>query len=120
MCCCAMELSRRQWLVTGLLASASMLVTSLTDSAGDSADAQAVLRNTITVDIHSHAAGQILRGSPDASLAEGMKKGLRDLPGPCARRAGSGAETVGRACGRTRAGGWGVVSLSSGTPGLGG
>jgi hypothetical protein len=75
MCCCGLEVSRRQWLYSSLAASAAALLTPFTGRAEDDPTVQAVLRKTISLDAHSHAAGIIFNSPADSSLANGMKKG---------------------------------------------
>src|SRR5262245_26758621 len=104
MCDCGVELSRRHWLFSTLVASVAAMVTPNTAAqAEDSPAVQEVLRKAITVDVHSHAAGLILRGEPDSSLAEGMKRGgmaavcLAHVPdGPLLARKPTGGLTMGR------------------------
>jgi membrane dipeptidase len=74
-CCCGLEMSRRQWLYTSLMASAATLLTPFSGRAQDDPAVQAVLRDTISVDVHSHAAGIIFTSSADSTLADGMKNG---------------------------------------------
>jgi membrane dipeptidase len=75
MCCCGLEVSRRQWLYSSLAASAAALLAPFTGRAEDDPTVQAVLRKTISLDAHSHAAGIIFNSPADSSLANGMKKG---------------------------------------------
>jgi len=103
MCDCGVGLSRRHWLSSILAASAAAMVTPITGRAEDSPAVQEVLRKAITVDVHSHAAGLILRGEPDSSLAEAMKRGgmtavcLAHVPdGPLLARKPTGGLTMGR------------------------
>jgi membrane dipeptidase len=98
MCCCGLEVSRRQWLYASLAASAAALLTPFTGRAQDDPAVQAVLRKTISLDAHSHAAGIIFNSPADSSLAGGMKKGgmsavcLASVPdGPVLGRGPSGA-----------------------------
>jgi len=64
MCCCGFEVSRRQWLYASLAASAAALLTPFTGRAQDDPAVQAVLRKTISLDAHSHAAGIIFNIRP--------------------------------------------------------
>ena len=98
MCCCGLEMSRRQWLYTSLMASAAALLTPVTGRAQDNPAVQALLRDTISIDLHSHAAGIIFNSPADSTLADGMKKGgmsavcLASVPdGPVLGRLPSGS-----------------------------
>src|SRR5262249_61501341 len=75
MCCCGLEVSRRQWLYSSLAASAAALLTPFTGRAQDDATVQAVLRKTISLDARSHAAGIIFNSPAGSSLAHGVEKG---------------------------------------------
>src|SRR5262245_22416454 len=74
MCCCEFEVSRRQLLWAGLIASATTFLTPFKGRAQEDPAVKAILRNTISVDVHSHAAG-LINSQPDSTLADGMKKG---------------------------------------------
>jgi len=98
MCCCGLEMSRRRWLYTSLMASAATLLTPFKGCAQDNPAVQAVLRSTISMDVHSHAAGIIFDRPADSTLADGMKKGgmsavcLASVPdGPVLGRLPSGS-----------------------------
>ncbi len=52
MCCCGLEVSRRQWLCASLAASAAALLTPFTGRAQDDPAVQAVLSKTISFDAH--------------------------------------------------------------------
>jgi membrane dipeptidase len=80
------------------MASAATLLTPFTGRAQDDPAVQAVLRDTISVDVHSHAAGLIFSSPADSTLADGMKKGgmsavcLASVPdGPVLGRLPSGS-----------------------------
>ena len=75
MCCCGLEVSRRQWLWASLIASAATLLTPFKGRAQDDPAVKAILRKTISVDVHSHAAGIIFNRPADSTLADGMRKG---------------------------------------------
>jgi membrane dipeptidase len=75
MCDCAFQVSRRRWLLSTLVASATTMLAPITGRAEDSPAVREILRSALTVDVHSHAAGMILNNPADASLAEGMKRG---------------------------------------------
>jgi membrane dipeptidase len=92
------DLSRRQWLRGSLIASAATLLTPFTARAQDDPAVKAILKNTVSVDLHSHAAGRIFDSPPDSTLADGMKKGglsvvcLASVPdGPVLGRLASGS-----------------------------
>ncbi len=98
MYCCGLEMSRRRWLYTSLMASAATLLMPFKGRAQDNPAVQAVLRNTISMDVHSHAAGIIFNSPADSTLADGMKKGgmsavcLASVPdGPVLGRLPSGS-----------------------------
>src|SRR5215470_3348045 len=86
--CCAPIITRRRWLWGTLLSSAGALVAGCVGRSGDgsataaaeapSTAAQAVLRDYISVDVHSHggATGITARGAaPSGDLARGMRAG---------------------------------------------
>jgi membrane dipeptidase len=107
--CCGRMVSRRNWLWSTLLTSAASLVAGCAAQRGDggaaaasdpSAAARAVLRDYISVDVHSHAGptGVISRGTPNDDLARGMRAGgmatvcLADVPdGPLLGRRPNGS-----------------------------
>src|SRR6266576_1826936 len=108
--CCGLMVWRRNWLWSTLVTSAASLVASLAAQRGDggsaaadeapAAAAQAVLRDYISVDVHSHAGptGVISRGTPNDDLARGMRAGgmatvcLADVPdGPLLGRRPNGS-----------------------------
>ncbi len=97
--CCAPTITRRRWLWDTFLSSAGALVAGCAGRSGDgsataaaeapSTAAQAVLRDYISVDVHSHggATGITARGAaPSGDLARGMRAGgmatvcLADVP----------------------------------------
>jgi len=114
--CCGGVVSRRSWLWGTLAASAASLVTSGAGQRGEgsaaaaadasSAAAQAVLRDYISVDVHSHggATGVTARGvQPNDDLSRGMRAGgmatvcLADVPdGPLLGRRPNGSLGVTR------------------------
>src|SRR5919201_1613448 len=94
--CCGGALSRRQWMWSSLLTSAGALLggsagaasRATAESAGASAAALQVLRDHISVDVHTHAGptGIIARTPPTDDLARSMRVGrlatvcLADVP----------------------------------------
>lgn len=97
--CCAPTLTRRRWLWSTLLSSAGALTAGCAGRSGGgsaaaaaeapSMAAQAVLRDYISVDVHSHAGATGLTtrgGAPSGDLARGMRAGgmatvcLADVP----------------------------------------
>lgn len=114
--CCGGIVSRRNWLWSTLAASAASLVAGCAGQRGNgsaaaspdasSAAAQAVLRDYISVDVHSHAGptGVTARGvQPNDELARGMRAGgmatvcLADVPdGPLLGRRPNGTPGVTR------------------------
>ena len=94
--CCGGALSRRQWMWSSLLTSAGALLggsagaasRATAESAGASATALQVLKDHISVDVHTHAGptGVIARTPPTDDLARSMRAGrlatvcLADVP----------------------------------------
>ena len=74
MCICGTLLSRRHWLVM-TVASAAALSESEALAQEPSAQVHDVLRNTTSVDLHSHAAGLIFGQSVSDKLSAGMRAG---------------------------------------------
>ena len=60
MCVCGTLLNRRQWL-TMTMAAAAALADSEALAEESTAEVHAVLRTAVSVDLHTHAAGMILR-----------------------------------------------------------
>jgi membrane dipeptidase len=104
--CCGVASTRRQWMWSTLLASAGALVsgggsaTSRAEAAGPSDTALQVLKDHVSVDVHSHGgpAGIIARTPPTDDLARSMRAGrlatvcLADVPdGPLLGRNAAGA-----------------------------
>jgi membrane dipeptidase len=75
MCMCGLSLSRRQ-LFTLMMASAGMLPEGRAEGVELSDAAKEVLRETICVDVHSHARGQVSGAEVDDSLAASMRTGM--------------------------------------------
>ena len=74
MCICGMLLNRRHWL-TMAVASAAALAESEVLAQEPSAKVHAVLRDAISVDLHTHAAGMIFAPGVSDKLAVGMRAG---------------------------------------------
>jgi membrane dipeptidase len=80
MCLCGMMLTRRQWLGMALAASAGTLFPHRPARADEvsqtvSQTARDILRDTLTVDTHSHARGMVFGRGMDDSLSTGMRAG---------------------------------------------
>lgn len=74
---CGMTLTRRQRLTMALTASAGTTLPGKRASGAElSSAAKEVLRNTITVDAHSHARGLVFGPQMNDSLATGMREGM--------------------------------------------
>jgi membrane dipeptidase len=95
--CCGHALTRRKWMWGTMLTSVGAMLAGLADqhagaaetaAADDSAAALAVLRKTISVDVHTHGGttGITSKAPPSADLATGMRAGslatacLADVP----------------------------------------
>ena len=74
MCICGALLNRRGWL-TLTMASAAALADGEAVAQEAGSAAQAVLRDAVSVDLHSHAAGAIFGPQPNDALAAGMRAG---------------------------------------------
>jgi len=78
MCCCGMEYTRRQWLWTTLLLSASAFVSNLVRAEEPpSPAALEALKDHLSVDTHSHAGttGIVSKSAPNDDLAKAMRAG---------------------------------------------
>jgi membrane dipeptidase len=78
MCCCAMELTRRQWLWTTVMVSASAFLTNLVHAQEPpSPAALQVLKDHWSVDVHTHAGttGITSKSGPNDDLARVMREG---------------------------------------------
>lgn len=80
MCICGMLLDRRDWLAMTMASAAAVadskaLGDSEASAAESSAEVYAVLRTTVSVDLHTHAAGMIFNENVSDKLAIGMRAG---------------------------------------------
>ena len=78
MCCCGMELSRRQWMWMTLMASASAFLSNVVHGQESvSPAALQLLKAQLSVDVHNHGGptGISTKGEPNDTLAKGMRSG---------------------------------------------
>ncbi|HUJ76462.1 MAG TPA: membrane dipeptidase, partial [bacterium] len=99
MCCCGLEISRRQWLWTSLMAAVGSLLAGRAWGQEPSAAALQVLKEHLSVDVHSHGGtkGITSKEAPNDSMASAMRAGglaavcLADVPdGPLLGRDAQG------------------------------
>lgn len=78
MCCCGMELSRREWMWSAFLASSVAFMAGLARAEeAPSPEALQLLKRQLSVDTHNHGGpkGISSKGPPNDSLAQGMRAG---------------------------------------------
>jgi membrane dipeptidase len=107
MCCCGLELTRRQWMWTTLLASATSFVTGLVHAEEPvSPAALRLLKDHLSVDVHTHGGptGISSKADPSGALAKSMRAGglaavcLAEVPdGPLLGRDAQGVQRALRA-----------------------